>query len=208
MSVVELPDRFDLQSGYRFDTDLDAAMGRLNAATAAVVEVMRRCLAAEWWQVEETNSPEHWVMARCGLDRVRARRLVAIAGELEAFPATAAAFAAGQLTEAHVFLIVTECDPRYDRPCRDPAGNWNIAQLRRMCRVYAQEPEPEPEASEDPECEAPARDVVSFGWNDTGRFAGRFDVGAELGALLEKGLTAARATLFADRTGIERCRVG
>jgi hypothetical protein len=196
-SVRELPQPTDLASADRFDAELDAAMGVLNAAGARLVELIVRCLASEWWAVEGTHGPVHWVMARCGLDRSRAGRLVRIAQELDSYPATAAAFAAGQLTEAHVHVIVTRCDPRHEAALVEAAPHCNIPQLSRLVRMYPK-PEPEPEPEPDAGAAVP-RDVVSFAWGDDGRFHGVVDLGPEIGSLLERTLESARAVVFAER---------
>ena len=46
-------------------------------------------------------------------------------------------------------------------------------------------------------------DEFTFGWGDDGRLRGRFDVGAGLGAVLDKAFRAARNRLFRERTGTD-----
>ena len=50
---------------------------------------------------------------------------------------------------------------------------------------------------------APPVDEFSFGWGDDGRLRGRFDVGAGLGAVIDKALRAARNRLYRERTGTD-----
>lgn len=190
---------FDFDS---FDTEVSEAMGRYNAAGASLVAVVGRCIAEGWWHQVETNSPEHWVMARCGLDRGRAHQLVRLARNLDQFPATAALFADGRITEAQAAVIVG-CDPAADDAMAACAPACNVGQLRRIARAY---PKPEPAAHGDDDdrgVESDPADSLTFGWTDAGRFQGGFDLGAQAGAMVETALRAARRTLFRERTGTD-----
>ena len=91
-----------------FDTTIQRAVGTCDMADARLVMLVRRALLEGWWRHRGCHSPEHRVTAQLGLDAGRARRVVRIAEELGAYPATAERFAAGLLTEAHVFEIFTE----------------------------------------------------------------------------------------------------
>lgn len=203
--VADMSDPADFDA---FDHQVATALARYNAAGAEVVAAIRRCLDEGWWE-QSTNSPEHWVMARCGLDARRAHQLVRLARELTEFPATAAAFEAGQITEAHVGVIVG-CDPAADRDLAVCAPACNVAQLRRIARAHPKPtPEPDPATSEEadqpaaPDEPAEPADSLAFWWNQTGRLQGRFDLGAAAGAVVEKALRAARSALFRARTGLD-----
>lgn len=210
-----------------YERAIQQAVGTCNLADARLVALIRRGLLEGWWRHRGCHSPEHWVTAQLGLDWSRARRLVRIAMELGDYPSTAALFAAGRLTEAHVFEIVTRVDPASDDAVASSAGQWNIGQLRRWSANFpkpvpepAPEPDVEPAPLDDHEADAvtpdpfdlPAPDPTPTrrpddrwwgGWNDQGRYAGGFDLGATAGALLEKTIQAGRSKVFAERTGHE-----
>jgi Domain of unknown function (DUF222)/HNH endonuclease len=211
-----------------FERTIQTAMGRCNAADARLVQLVRRALLEGFWRQRGCHSPEHWVCAQLGLDSHRARRIVGIAMALGDYPETAARFAAGLLTEAHVQVIVTRVDPAQEAQVAGSAGCWNIAQLRRWSANFPKpiepvdtepetgpETEPEPVAPKGSEPEpfdlpdpdpTPARtapDRWSAGWDDRGRYTGRFDLGPEVGSLLEKTLAAGRSRTFTERTGTD-----
>jgi len=191
-----------------FDTQVSTAIGRYNAAGAELVDATVRCIAEGWWQIVETHSPEHWLMARCGLDRRRAHQLVRIARAIESFPATAAAFAAGQLTEDHVSVIVG-CDPAADADLAACAPSCNVHQLRRLARAHPKPADPPPETAADDgapdanDAAEPVADHLSFGWNEAGRLEGYFNLGVAAGSLVEQALRSARGVLFRERTGLD-----
>ena len=208
-----------------FERTVQTAMGRCNAADARLVQLVRRALLEGFWRQRGCHSPEHWVCAQLGLDSHRARRIVGIALELGDYPATAARFAAGLLTEAHVQVIVTRVDPAQEAQVAASAGCWNIAQLTRWSANF---PKPIEPAETEPEADAPVdlgepgserepfdlpppdptpagaeRDRWSAGWDDRGRYTGSFDLGADVGSLLEKTLAAGRSKTFTERTGAD-----
>jgi hypothetical protein len=207
-----------------FDTTVQRAVGTCNMADARLVMLVRRALLEGWWRHRGCHSPEHWVAAQLGLDAARARRLVRIAMELGAYPATAERFAAGLLTEAHVFEIVTRVDPGSDGTVAISAGHWNIGQLRQWSANFPKPvepapvdpdegPEPEPADRVEPEpFDLPTPDPTPtrqptdrwWGqWNDEGRYVGGFDLDAELGGLVDKAMRAARSRVFTEATGID-----
>lgn len=194
----------DLHAADAFDARVQAAMGRLNAATAELVTLTQEAIRDNWWRLAECHSPEHWLQACCGLDAARARRIARVARGLVDFPQVTDTFSAGLLTEAHADIIATRCDPAFDGDLVH-AGNWNIAQTHRMARVFPklEPPGPGETAPErEPEPAAPV-DRFGSGWGDDGRYRGSFDLGPELGGLAAKALEAARTAVFAARRGIE-----
>lgn len=215
-----------------YERTVQAAMGRCNAADADLVALVQRALVEGWWKDTGCHSPEHWATAVLGVDWPRSRRVVRIARELDDYPETAAQFAAGLLTEAHVFEIVTRVDPARDESIATSAGSWTVAQLRRWSGNFPKPVEAAPEAAP-PADEAPVDgdeapvdgdgpapdpfdlpppdatpvrvvpDVITGHWTDERRFVGRFDLGAEAGALFERTLAVARSKAFAERTGAD-----
>jgi hypothetical protein len=206
-----------------FVRSIQTAIGACNAADARLLQLVRRALLEGWWRCRGCHSPEHWVAAQVGLGAARARRLVLMARELGAYPATASAFAAGLLTEDHVFEIVTRVHPAHEEAIATGAGAWSIGQLRRWAANFPKPVEPEPTVEPDePPVEptgaapdpfglpapdpTPTRvepDVVVGHWDHRGRYVGRWDLEATRGALLEKALQVGQSKVFTERTGAD-----
>lgn len=187
---------------------MGAAMGLVNAATAALCDVIAESIESRRWERDEATSVEQWVVWRCGVSPVRARRLVRLARGAGEFPGVWADFRAGQLSEDQLDVIVRGADPAFDADLVGFAGQLHVNQLAKFVRHVCPRPaESEAtEAAEDGEAgaERPAQDPVDhlrFGWTDDERFTGRFDLGADAGAIVEKALRSARARLFGERTG-------
>lgn len=188
-----------------FDDAVADVLGALNAAVGRLVGLVRQCLDDGTWQAVGCRSPEHWVAARCGLGTGRAAKLVRIARRIHEFPLLEAQARAGLVTEDHLAVVAAHAHGSHDLVLADCAPVVNVAQLRRIIRglpVPGDDPV-DVDLTDDDEVESgPAgRDVFVAGWGDDGRFRGRFDLGAELGALVDKTLRAARSRLYVERTG-------
>lgn len=227
--ITPPPGEVGEELAWAFDREVQTAVGTCNLADAKLVQLVRRALLEGWWRHRGCHSPEHWITAQLGLDFPRARRLVTIAMALGDYPATAERFAAGQLTEAHVYEIVTRVDPATDTAIAESAGRWNIGQLRRWSANFPKPiPEPDepdlppgpPTGTDDQPVDTPAPDPFDLPapdptptrrptnrwwgqWNDQGRYTGSFDLDAELGSLLHKTMTAGRAKVFTETTGTD-----
>lgn len=180
--------------------DAGGAAGLANIGNAALVSVVARCLTGRWWETQQTSSPQHWCRVILGVSEATARKLVRVAGELADYPKVAATFTAGRMTLDQVEVIVTNAHPMYD-PILVDAGRWDIGRMRRIIANF-EHPKPQPDptpAGEDEPAPVPdpePRDEWRAGWGDDGRYRGSFDLGAELGSLLDRAMATARDRLF------------
>lgn len=181
---------------------VSTSLGTVNAATFALVEAIAAGIDGGLCDAEEGRSPEHWVAVRCGVSAPRAHRLVRIARRLHEFPRVARLFAAGQVTEDHLDLIVRHAHPSHDLDL-EIAGCCTVDQLRRfIASLPVPPPDPDHEAGGDDAAAAGREhDVVTFTWGADGRFRGRVDVDAAVGLVVEQALRSARVRLFARRHG-------
>ena len=175
---------------------LAAAVGTLNLASAAVVEVLSEAFACDAWQVDGICSREQWVMWQLGCSPARAQGLVALASRREELPAVVGRFDAGELSEDAAVAIAKRVPTDRDAVTAEVAPLLTYPQLRRALRHMqpAQPAEPaEPAVSPLPErCE------VSFFYDDDGAFHGRWRLPADEGAVVEAALRRARDELFHD----------
>jgi hypothetical protein len=167
--------------------------GVLNATTAELVRAIAGALETDAWMGVGIRSPEQWVSWRCGVGLGRARRLVAMARRSTELPETQAAFAAGELSEDQVAVVARYVPAPNEAAVAELARHATVAQLSRTLGSYAFAEEPG--AEEGPE---PTREV-SFAHRDDGRWGQRAVLDPEEGALVERGLLAARDECFAAR---------
>jgi hypothetical protein len=183
----------------------------VRSATAGLVEVIAEALADDLWFGYGILSPEHWVALRFGVSRRRAARLVASARALVDLPACRAAFAAGEVTEDHVWVIArAEVRPVHDGQAAELAREATVSQLSRGLSLLPPPP-PEPTDESDdgtdgqddptPEPEPRPQPQTSFGGRDDGLWGLRSTLEALDGALVEKAMLAARDKLFRARHG-------
>ena len=188
------------------DDAVSEVMGVSNAASARLVGLVRQCLDEGWWEELGCRSPEHWVVARCGLSQARAARFVRIARRIHEFPMLDALGRRGLVTEDLLDVVAVHAHASHDDALAACASSVSVAQLVRVIRSLPV-PDDEPlvvldTTTDTPEPSPPA-DVLAFGWSEDGRLRGRFDLGAVPGALLDKALRAARNRLFRERTGTD-----
>ncbi|HEX7094780.1 MAG TPA: DUF222 domain-containing protein [Acidimicrobiales bacterium] len=186
-------------------------VGILNAATAALVELVAEALEGDRWAGFGITSPEHWAALRFGLSRARAARLVAAARALRKLPQTAAAFAAGELSEDQVAAIVRAQVPAsLDEQVCELARNLSVPQLTRAAQAMAAQAAPAqaeepPDAPDAADGEQPAqhdaRRLVSMGFRDDGTWRLTAVLPAHEGALVDKSLAMAHDRLFRARYG-------
>ncbi len=97
----------------------------------------RRVETALSWKREEHRSAAHWLASTTGVSVGAAARSLQTARELEALPATAAAFRSGELSEAQASEIAATAtlDPNAERPLLDSARSAvSFKGLRDQCR--------------------------------------------------------------------------
>ena len=151
--------------------ELAEAVREMHAATARVVELLET-------ERQGVHTAEQWVALRCGVSSGRARRLVAIARRLPELPETAAAFAAGELSEDQVALL---CAHECGEDGMALAGGRTVAELRRAL------------ADVRPRGEAKVRRRVAFGHDQSDNVWRLFaELPPDEGAAVERALVAAR----------------
>ena len=180
----------------RLEAEMAEVCGVLNAATARLVGLVGEVLATEAWQGWGIRSPEHWVVWKCGVSARRARTLVAMARRMAELPETRDAFAAGELAEDQVAVIVRHAPAATDAEVVTLARSATVAQLRRVLAsyVFAQPLVPPPEGGGDPDAPEPRR--VSFGYDDEGSWRLFALLPPDEGALWERAMESAREEAF------------
>jgi hypothetical protein len=191
----------------------------VNAATAALVEVIAAVDAEGLWQRFGFRSLELFVSLRCGVSFAHAKRLVATARGLEALPLVRAGFAAGAVSEDQVFAIAQAgVTGFHDRDAALLAGSMTVAQLRKalsfLPRVDAEgaplpdpepdpgvKPEPGPSPSPSPSPGPGPREWVRYGPNERGVWEMSVGLSPERGELVEKAIDAARDREYRLRHG-------
>lgn len=146
----------------RLEAELAEVCGVLNAATARLVGLVAEVLATEAWQGWGIRSPEQWVSWKCGVSARRARTLVAMARRMAELPETRNAFAAGELAEDQVAVIVRHAPAGTDAEVATLARSATVTQLTRALGRYVfSEPVRAQAAPAEPD--APEARRVSFG---------------------------------------------
>ena len=182
------------------DGELARVCGIINMAAARQVELIRRALDNGSYAASGVRSAEQWVAWKCGVSPGHARALVAAARRLPELPESAAAFAAGELSEDQVGVICRHAPAHNDAEVATLARSATVAQLRRVLSRYAfappAKPEADPEPESDPEPAEPRR--VSFGYGDDGSWRLSALLAPDEGALVERALAASRQGLISD----------
>ena len=70
------------------ETRVAETVGLLNVVSAELVSLIAEVIRTDAWKGWGIRSPEHWVVWQCGMSPSRARRLVAMARNLEELPRT------------------------------------------------------------------------------------------------------------------------
>ncbi len=180
-------------------------MGVISAATAELVDVLADALDRKVWHGYGIKSPEHWASVRFGVSASHASRLVAAARELRDLPKIRAAFAAGEITEDHVAVIIRAGVTEFhDGEVASLAQVATVPQLRKGLSFLPKppaEPEAEPAAGPERAPEPVVRPYVSFGVRDDGMWAINGRLRPEDGELVQKALFAGRDAEFRARYG-------
>ncbi|CAN5571476.1 hypothetical protein BH20ACT2_BH20ACT2_03470 [soil metagenome] len=177
----------------RLEGEIAEVCGVLNAASARLVGLISEVLDTGSWTGVGIRSAEHWVSWQCGVSPGHARSLVATARRLAELPQTAAAFAAGQLSEDQVKVVCRHLPARHDDQIVELARNATVTQLQRTLSSYAYDGQPAPDGRPPEE-----RRRVGFGHTDDGDWRLSARLGADEGAIVQKALESARHGLFHD----------
>lgn len=178
--------------GWEAQARAAAAMGRMNAQAAELVEVIVDVLAAEAWGAGGgLRSPEHWVTWRTGVSSARAKRLVQIARRVADLPVCMGLFRTGGLSEDAMGLIAAKAPAERDRELAELGPMLLHTQL---ARILAHLPDQAPR----PDRPGPAREV-RCGFRPDGWWEGHQVLPPDEGAIAQRALESARSTLFQER---------
>jgi hypothetical protein len=169
-------------------------MGTINAAMAALVDVIGEVLDEGVWETAGgIRSPEHWVGWQCGVSGKHAGRLVRMARRRGELPESMALFREGRVTEDVFAAIAARAPAARDAEIAVQAHRMLFGQVDRMLRTMPRdEPPPGPEREERPA-------TVSFGAREGDRWVLHADLPLEDGLVLEKALTVGRSQVFRER---------
>lgn len=207
MALAVVPNQPELhdERAERLEARVAELCGVANVAAAALVDAVAEVIAAEAWAGGGYRSIEHWVGLHCGLSSSRARQLVAAARRVNDLPVCAEAFRAGRLSLDQAAVIFVRTPANRDAEVAGVAPYATVGQLRRM--VEALPPLPPPPRDTDPDCDADVdaesasvagndeiREVSAY-YTDRNTFVLRSEMPADLGAVVERALRAARTDL-------------
>ncbi|MCA1690824.1 MAG: DUF222 domain-containing protein [Acidimicrobiales bacterium] len=115
--------------------DAFAKIERLGAAGRTLMA--RRVEETNLWRRQGQRSAAHWMAAKTGSSVGAAAGALATARRLEALPATAEAYRAGELSELQASEIVSAAavDPGAEQALLASAGTDGVAGLRERCRA-------------------------------------------------------------------------
>lgn len=172
----------------RYDEVTDGiaqVMGVINAANGELVELITQAKEEGLWEGHGIHSPGHWVSWQTGLAPSRATGLAKVAERHEELPTSIGALKAGALTLDAVIEVAKRAPANYERDITEYAKKGTIAQLRKVLRNYAYDPDTE---AAKPKAREEARGVSSGtdakGWWLRSRLA------EDEGAVVEKALKA------------------
>jgi len=177
------------------EAELAEVCGQLNVLQARLVELTAAALASGAWEQWGIHTPAQWLAWKAGLSRGTARTVVAVAERVGELPATASAFAAGELTLDQVAPIAAHAPVWAEAEACALAKNTTVAQLRRVVTTYAFKDEP----AESPAPVQPAYVSLTPRADGRWRLSGLLD--ADQGGHLERALAEARDALFSRNEG-------
>lgn len=199
-TVLEAPEarRSPQAAAWGFaESEAVAVMGTVNAAVARLVAGLRVLVDTDGWQGAGIRSPEHWVTWKAGVSAARAEGLVRIARRAADLPACWALFQAGQLGEDAMVRIARRVPAGRDAEVAALAPQLLIPQLDRLLRSLPEQPDGAPgDPAPGPERMCRLRERRD-GW-----LRGEFCLPPDEGALVQRGLSAARDAEFRDRNDL------
>ncbi len=190
--------------------------GHLNACHGQLIDLVVETLATNGWHGHGFRSPEHWVSLRTGFSPTRSRQIVQLARRAAELPVTVDAVRSGRLSIDQAVVVAQTVPAHNDREACDIAIVSSVSRLRHALGRYAfdlpaPEPEPEPEPVEDEPAVPPVSPVppvvapvdprlvagmLSFFFDEHGRFQLRLDAPLDDGLIIEAALSEARDALF------------
>ena len=190
--LAEPPETSPVTRAFAAQARVAELMGIINAANAALVDVLAEVVGDDLWAGGGIRSPEHWVTWRCGLSAGHARALVATARRVNELPACAEAFRAGVLTEDQMAVIARHAPPERDTEVLGLARYAMVPQLQRALRTLPPPADPEPDTQE-------RHRQVDFGTHEDGWWWCRMLLPPDEGAVVQKAFEVGRDAEFADR---------
>ncbi|MEO7555146.1 MAG: DUF222 domain-containing protein [Acidimicrobiales bacterium] len=185
----------DLMSGdevFAAEDRMAELVGVANAATAALCAEVAGIIEREGWGdlSGAVRSPEHYVGWRTGFSYRHAREITTIARRWGDLPECQALFVAGSIGEDKMAMVARLVPAERDGEVARQATVMSFAQLAKVCRCVPK----------DPPCKPQREPSVSF-FNDDERneFVLRANTDLDTGAVITKGLEAARDDLFRMR---------
>jgi hypothetical protein len=118
--------------------DLDDGMGQLHGMLCAGRRQLLSMLAAfdrrEGWRDAGQTGPESYLVARLGVSRSMAARMVRLARRLEELPHLATAYEQGLLSDEAVEAVAAFATPETDREVTSDAVGRSVAELQLLAR--------------------------------------------------------------------------
>lgn len=150
-----------------------------------VGELDRRC----GWAESGCGSCAEWIAWRCALLPRAAREHVRVARRLSGLPLVHAAFSRGELSYAKVRALTRVAEEACERELLELARCLTAAQLERALRAYRRVTREEAQ-------EVHEREYLTTYWDEDGSLVVHGRLAPEEGALLLRGLEAARDSLW------------
>ena len=165
--------------------------GIVNAAQAALTDLVGDALDRELWGQGGVMSPEHWVAWQFGLSPTRARQVTAAARRRRELPECMGRFRTGALSADQFAAVVAHVPGVKDTEVAEFAVQATVSQLRRAVAKYNWGPDKPPK-------ERVTQRKCSFGGTGDGSWRLSAEAPPEEGAKIEAGLAAMRKQMLAD----------
>ena len=170
------------------------AQARVRAAAVAVetAALVDAVAALESLEARLGVTWRQWVAWQCGLTTAEARRVCLLAAKLPTLPLVDAAFRRGELSDGITEKIARVATPANEAVVLQAAEAATAAQLEQVVRDFRtvrSGSTPPPGAALDDPATMPSE--ASWGWDDHGRFRGRWNLRADDGAVFEAALELA-----------------
>jgi len=189
--VVLVVDASEVQARHdRAEARVAELMGVINAATSELVDVIGDVVESGVWETAAgIKSAEHWVTWQCGVSHARAESWVRMGRRRRELPESTALFRSAQLSEDSMAAIARRAPAARDHEVAGLVPKMLFSQVDKLLRTMPRRDEPELE---------PEQDRVTFG-SDGVRWKLHANIPADLGAVVEKAMTAARSQVFHER---------
>ncbi|MEO7555999.1 MAG: DUF222 domain-containing protein, partial [Acidimicrobiales bacterium] len=167
-------------------------VGVANAAAAALCAEVAEIIEREGWTdlLFAIRSPEHYVSWRTGFSSRHARQITTIARRWGELPQCQALFEAGSIGEDKMAMVARLVPSERDAEVARQATVMSFAQLAKVCRCVPKDPPSAPQREPS---------VTFYEDDERNEFLLRANTDLDTGAVITKGLEAARDDLFRMR---------